>query len=150
MTINPKYLATTGAYIGTVTITSGAPTRSSSTCVDMNIQRSQVALSFTPNPVYAQAPAADGTRWTFQVRLDEQAGTGTEITSLKINGTDYSRQVAAFFGGTHLDAQGSLQAGLRAGGTLAAGDQYFELTGTDDGSGQTWYKSGTVQFLPPQ
>jgi len=125
ITIDPKYMSASAVYTGTVTITSGAADpQFINLRVDMNVQRSQVALSFTPNPVAAQAPALDGTRWAFQVELDEQAGNGTTITSLKINGTDYSKSIASFFGATHLDANGSLQAGLRAGG-LAGGNQYF-------------------------
>jgi hypothetical protein len=147
ITIDPKYLTGTGAYTSTVTITSGAAgPQFINVRVDMTVQRSQVALSFSPNPVSAQPPGPDGTRWTFQVRLDEQAGVGTRITSMKINGADYSRSIAGFFGGDHLDAGGSLQATLRASGAFAQGDQYFEFTGIDDGSGQTWYRSATVQF----
>jgi hypothetical protein len=147
--IDPKYLVSTGSYISTVTLTSGAADpQFINVRVDMSMQRSQVAVSFSPNPVRAQPPDPDGTRWTFQMRLDEQAGVGTRLASLKINGTDYTQAIVGFFGSTHLDARGSLQTTVRATGALAQGDQYFEFTGVDDASGQTWYRSATVQFQP--
>jgi hypothetical protein len=147
--VDPKYLANTGTYLGTVTLTSGAADpQFINVRVEMTIQRSQVAVSFSPNPVPSQPPDADGTRWVFQVRLDEQAGAGTRLASLKINGRDYSQSIAGFFGSTHLDAYGSLQAGLHASGAFAQGDQYFEFTGLDDASGQTWYRSATIRFQP--
>ena len=147
ITVDPKFLTASGAYNSTVTISSGAADpQFINVRVDMTFQRSQVSLSFSPNPVPAQIPGPDGARWIFQVRLDEQAGSGTRITGMKINGTDYSRSIAGFFGGFLWRAAGSLQATLRGSGAFALGDQYFEFTGVDDGSGQTWYKTATVQF----
>jgi hypothetical protein len=146
--IDPQYLAKTGTYTSTVTITSGAADpQFLNVKVEMTVQRSVVAVSFTPSTVFAQPAAEDGARWNFQVKLEEKAGVGTTITGLRINGTDYSSSIEAFFGGTHLDGNSSLTASLRGSGVFAAGDQYFEVTGTDDGSGQSWYQSATVRFL---
>jgi lysyl endopeptidase len=148
--IDPKYFDRAGSFTSTITITSGAAgPQFINIRVDAAVQRSTVAISFTPDPVVEQPPDSDGTRWVFAVKLQERSGVATRITGLKINGTDYSQFITEWFGTDRLDASGTLQATLRASGVFPRGDQYFEFTGQDENSTQSWFQAVTVQFAAP-
>jgi hypothetical protein len=99
-----------------------------------------VLASVTP----ANVTASGGT-WSFQLQLAETAGVATHATALKIDGTDYSANIAAWFGTNHIAANGTIQASLQASG-LPVGTQYFEFWGADEASGQTWYRVATATF----
>jgi len=83
--------------------------------------------------------------WSFQIQLAETAGVATHLTALKMDGTDFSANIAAWFGTNHIAAMGAIQAALRASG-LAGGPHYFEFWGVDDASGQTWYRVASATF----
>jgi len=62
---------------------------------------------------------------------------------MRLNGADYSPDIAAWFGTAQIAANAAIQAPLSAAG-LSPGAQYFEFEGIDDSSGQTWYRTATV------
>src|SRR5262249_21290936 len=82
--------------------------------------------------------------------LTEKGGTPTTLTSLTIDGEDYSDHLADFFGTTNLPANGTLTAALGASGfdTLPA-DIVFAFSGVDP-DGDKWTQKLTITFMPEQ
>jgi hypothetical protein len=140
--VDPSQLAQPGTYTSTVTILAGAaaPQYINVTAV-VTIDQSNVTAAVTPNPV-----VQSGGTWSFQIRLQETAGVGTQITGVKFNGTDYSSSIASWFGSTQIAANGTITAPLSGSGRFPAGDQYFEFWGIDTASGTTWYRTAVVTF----
>ncbi|MGH9718768.1 MAG: BACON domain-containing protein [Bryobacteraceae bacterium] len=149
VSVDPKYFKSDGTFTGTVTITSGSAAPQFVTVrVDMRYNRSAVAASVTPSPVVEQAADADGARWFFALRLEESAGVATRLTSLKINGVDYSSRIVEWFGTDRIAAGGNIQARLKMANLFVPSEQSFEFVGVDDGSGQTWSRTISARFLP--
>jgi hypothetical protein len=141
LSVDPAQLAQPGQYSSTVTILSGAaPPQFINVTATASVDQSNVAASISPSPVYQS-----GGLWSFAIQLAETAGAATRVTTLRLNGTDYSAYIPAWFGTNHIAANGVIEAPLKAAG-LAPGDQYFEFEGTDDASGQTWYRVATVSL----
>ena len=118
--------------------------------VESVVDRSNVTVTAAPNPVYEQAPDASGLRFAFGLRVAESAGVATRLVSMKINGEDYTPQIERLFGATRVPANGALQANIKANVPYAPSEQYIELGGVDEGSGQRWYRTVSVRFLPAQ
>lgn len=145
--VNAKMLTQARTYVGTVTIFSGAaPPQFVNVRVTMKVDISNVVASATPNPV---KQGSDGL-WSYTIQLQETAGVATHLTRLRIDGRDYTGQIAAWFGSDELAAGGTLQAPLRSKVLVAPATQTVEVGGTDDASGKTWDRVFTVSLLPPQ
>jgi hypothetical protein len=141
LAVDPAQLAQSGQYSSTVTILSGAaPPQFINVTATASVDQSNVAASISPNPVFQ----SDG-QWSFKIRLAETAGAATRVTALRLNGTDYTGDIANWFGTARIAANASIEAPLHASG-LPPGDQYFEFEGVDDASGQTWYRVATVSL----
>ena len=65
---------------------------------------------------------------------------------MKFNGTDYTANIAAWFGTDQIAANGAIVAPLHGSGVFPHGDQYFEFWGVDEASGQPWYRVAAVTF----
>ena len=140
--VDPSKFDQPEEYSSTVTILSGAAApQFINVNVNVSASKSNVQASINPNPV-----VQSGGLWNFTVQLVEMGGAATTVTGLKVNGTDYSSNIAGWFGTNHLDANGEIDAPLSATGRFPAGIQYFEFFGVDDVSGQTWYRTATVRF----
>jgi uncharacterized protein (TIGR03437 family) len=122
----------------TVTVNVTVPTTSSA-----------VIPSINPNPVFQSTPDAQGYSWFYTVQLSEVAGTSTTLTGFTINGTDYSSNIAAFFGTSTIPANGTLSASLREAGVTVPATRTFGFTGKD-ASGRTWTQQTAAEFLGPQ
>jgi lysyl endopeptidase len=141
VTVDPAQFDEPGQYASTVTVLSGsAQPQFLNVTVKVAAAQSNVAASITPS-VVNQA----GGRWSFTIRLSETAGADTRLTSLKMNGADYSAAIAGWFGGDAIPAKGSIEAPLEGSGRFPAGAQYFEFWGVD-ANGQHWYRTTTVEF----
>jgi len=139
LAVDPAQLAQPGRYSSTVTILSGAaPPQFIDVTATATVSESNVVASISPNPAYR----SNGL-WSFTVQLSETAGVSTRVTAMRVNGTDYSPDVAAWFGTAKIAANATIQAPLTAA-SLSPGVQYFEFEGIDDSSGQTWYRTATV------
>jgi hypothetical protein len=142
ITADATQLGQPGQYTSTVTILSGAaPPVFINVTATVRLDQSNVIPTITPNPV-----VQSGGQWSFQIGLQETAGTGTRVSGLKVNGTDYSTSINDWFGTTHIAANGAIVAPLHGTGIFPAGDQYFEFWGVDDGSNIPWYRVTTVTF----
>jgi len=108
---------------------------------------SSVAASVTPNPVYQQAPNANGATFFFTVKLNETAGVGTTVTGFTFGGVSYAGSIASFFGSTTLPAHGTLSASLQVGNIAVPSAATMVFTGRDS-SGATWSQQIVVSFLP--
>jgi hypothetical protein len=140
--VNLPPLTRPGQYTSTVTILSGAADpQYIDVTATVSVNQSNVVASIAPNPVTQNAGS-----WSFTVQLAETGGAATRVTSLKIDGTDYSSAIKSWFGTDHIDANGSIQAPLQTSGVFPTGTQYFEFWGVDDVSGQQWYRVATVMF----
>jgi hypothetical protein len=107
----------------------------------MTLDQSNVVASISPRQVQQTSG-----QWSFTIRLAETAGAATRITSIKLNGTDYSSNIKSWFGTDRIAAKGTIEAPLQGEGKFPAGAQYFEFSGMDEGSGQHWYRTATVTF----
>jgi subtilase family serine protease len=108
---------------------------------------SAVTPSVTPNPVYQQAPDANGATFFFTIQLNETAGVATTVTGLTLNGTSYAGSIAGFFGSATMPAHGALSANLKAASIPVPSSVSMIFTGRD-ASGATWTRQIAVSFLP--
>ena len=108
---------------------------------------SNVVLSVTPNPVYQQAPSANGATFSFTIQLNETAGVDTTVTGIAIGGVSYAASIVKFFGSAALPAHGSLSASLQAVDIPVPSSMAMVLTG-QDASGAPWTQQIAVSFLP--
>jgi len=143
VTIDPSQFDQPQQYTSTVTILSGAapPQFLNVTAVVLGPQ-SNVVETLTPNPVYQS-----GGQWSFTIQLAETAGVATQVTAMKINGTDYSSSIKSWFGTDHISGSVAISAPLQAPGSFPSGTQYFEFWGMDNVSGQRWYRVATVSLM---
>ena len=142
ITVDPSKLTPAGKYASTVTILSGAAAPVFvNVAATVTLAQSNVVASVSPNPV-----SQSGGQWSFTIKLAETGGAATQVTAIKLNGTDYSSSIATWFGTNEIPANGSIQAPLSGTGTFPKGDQYFEVWGVDDSGGQHWYRVLTVTF----
>jgi hypothetical protein len=142
--IDPRMIQQAGTYAGTVTILSGAaPPQFVNVHAVMTVDISNVIPSVDPDPV---KQGSDGL-WSYTIRLQENAGVGTQMTRLRIDGRDYTGQIANWFGSTRLAAGGALEAPLKAQVFSVPTTQTIEIWGIDDGSGKNWYREFTVSLL---
>lgn len=118
------------------TVSIGTPTVSSA-----------VTLTVNPNPVFQQAPDANGATFAFTITLTETAGVDTTLTGFTFNGQSYSTSIASFFGSTTLPGHGTSSASLKAAKISVPSSAVVAFTGRD-GSGKTWSKQVTVSFQP--
>jgi subtilase family serine protease len=121
---------------GSATVSLGSPAAASA-----------VTASVTPNPVYQQAPDANGNTFAFTIQLTETAGVATTVTGLTLNGVSYAGSIAAFFGSAALPAHGALSASLKAANIAVPSSVAMVFTGRD-ASGATWTRQIAVPFLP--
>jgi hypothetical protein len=144
ITINPSMLNQAGTYAGTVTILSGAaPPQFINVNATIKMDISNVVASASPNPVQQ---GSDG-YWSYTVQLKESAGVSTQLTRMRIDGRDYTSDIASWFGSTQLPAGGTLQAPLKANVFAVPDNQIFEIWGVDNASGKNWYRSLTVSLI---
>ena len=108
---------------------------------------SAVTASVTPNPVYQQAPDANGATFSFTVQLQETAGVSTTLTGFTFDGMSFGRSLASFFGSSTLPAHGTLTANLKAGNIPVPSSVVLVFTGKD-ASGAAWSQQIVVPFLP--
>ena len=110
--------------------------------------RSSVVPSINQNPVFQQAPDAQGNSWRFMLTLTEEAGIGATLTDFTINGTSHASQIASLFGSAAIPARGSLSAAYGMSGLSVPTTVVFGFTGTD--AGGTWTSQLVVPFSGPQ
>ncbi len=113
------------------------------------VATSAVIPSISPNPIYQETPDAQGYSWFYTIQLAEVAGVGTTLTGFTINGTDYSSQIASFFGTAAIPANGTIAATRRAQGLSVPLQAVFSFSGRDAG-GHTWTQQAQATFLGPQ
>jgi hypothetical protein len=106
-------------------------------------------VSVTPNPVYQQAPDANGATFSFTVQLSETAGVATTVTGFTFDGVSFASSIEQFFGSTTLPAHGTLTANLKAGNIAVPSSVVMIFTGQDS-SGAAWSQQIAVPFLPKQ
>jgi uncharacterized protein (TIGR03437 family) len=136
-TITASYGASNGfsASSGSVTVT-----------LSVSTGPSHVVPSVTPNPVFQQAPDADGYTFFYTLRLSEIAGNATTLTGFTIAGTDHSSDIPSWFGSGSIPANGTIAASVRSQiGTLPV-NRVYTFSGTD-ASGSQWTQQITVPFL---
>jgi hypothetical protein len=140
--VDGSMFAQPGQYSSTVTILSGAADPQYIN-VTVNATTAQSDVVATITPAHVVRTAAGG--WSLTVKLAETAGVATTLSSVKVNGVDYSSSIQNWFGTAKIPANGSITAPLSGTGTFPPGTQFFEFTGVD-ASGQHWYRETTVNF----
>lgn len=149
VSVNPAYLNSADTYAGTVTILSGAaPPQYINVGVDMSLLVSKVVITANPNPVLP-VQGTNGQVWAVSLKLQETNGVATTLTGFRINETDYSSQIGAWFKTANISADGSIAATISTSGLVAATNEYFEFFGTDPASGKTWSQQLVVSFAAP-
>jgi len=142
ITVDPSWFKQPDRYTSTVTLLSGAAApQYINVTADARIPQSNITVTISPNPV-----TLSGGLWSFSVQLSEGNGVATQLTSLKINGVDYTSSIPTFFGTSAIPANGAITAPLSAPSTFLTGTQYFEFLGADAANSQDWYRVATVVF----
>lgn len=109
---------------------------------------SAVVVSINSNPVFEQAPDANGNQWPYTLTLTEEAGIATTLTGFTINGK--AANIATAFGSAKIPARGSLVSKNLGFATLTVPTTVtFGFTGTDAG-GHQWTQQFSVPFSAPQ
>ena len=109
---------------------------------------SSVVVSIDQNPVFQQAPDANGNQWAFTLTLTEEAGVGTTLTGFTINGK--ATGIVTAFGSANIPALGSLSSKNLGFATLTVPTTVnFEFTGKD-ASGHQWTQQFSVPFSATQ
>jgi subtilase family serine protease len=127
----------------------GASSAAATIAVAPPTATSAVVVSVTPNPVYQQAPDANGATFDFTIQLTETAGVATTLTGFTFGGASFANSIAAFFGSTTLAAHGTLSTTLKAGNIAVPSSVTIVFTGRD-ASGAMWAQQIAVQFLAAQ
>jgi uncharacterized protein (TIGR03437 family) len=112
----------------------------------VNVEKQgNVKIAFVPPSVNR---SSDG-NYYYQAELTETGGVGVTFTKLLVFGTDYTSDIANWFGAASIPAFGTLSGNFIAScGCAPPWDGVWQLSGTDaNGNSNTW--SGTVHFLPP-
>jgi uncharacterized protein (TIGR03437 family) len=112
-------------------------------------RNSAVAISSDQNPVFQHAPDAQGNAWTLTLTLTEDAGIGTTLTGITIDGVNYTSQISSLFGGAAIAPGGSISAGIGFKGVTVPKTVVFVFTGVD-ASGATWTNQISLPFQGPQ
>ena len=110
---------------------------------------SAVTLTVTPNPVYQQAPDANGATFSFTVQVQETAGVATTLTGLSFDGLSFAGLLTRVFGGTTLAPHGTLTANLKAGNVPVPSSLPLMVSGRD-ASGASWAQQVMISFQPAQ
>jgi uncharacterized protein (TIGR03437 family) len=102
-----------------------------------------VVISFDQNPVFQT-----GSNWRFVVTLTEEAGVGTGLTAMTINGKNYD--IASTFGSTSLPPNGSVSSrNLSVAGLRVPANVAFTFAGVD-ANGASWSQQLSLPFAGPQ
>jgi uncharacterized protein (TIGR03437 family) len=147
ISVDPTMLTSAGTIQGAVTVSSASTSVSVGVQATVTISRSNVVLTATPNPVYQQAPDSNGYSWFYTIRATESSAVDTTLTGFKIDGIDYSSQIASFFGSTTLSRNSSLAASLRTKDITPPLNRTFELDGIDAINNRPWQAVVVVPFL---
>jgi hypothetical protein len=116
---------------------------SATTAMALNnpMEASSVGVFVTPNPVYEQT----GGIWMYTITLKESAGGATTLTGYKVNGADFSSQLANF-GATQIGPYGVLEGAFRLPTVVTPpASLIIEIDGTDVKG--PWVKQTSVIFL---
>jgi uncharacterized protein (TIGR03437 family) len=135
-TITASYSASNGfgASSGSVTVT-----------LSVSTVPSHVVPSVTPNPVFQQAPDANGYSFSYAVRLSEIAGTATTLTGFTVDGGDYSSLIPTLFG-ANIPANGTVWVSVKAPLTALPVNHVYTFRGMD-ASGAMWNQQVTATLL---
>ncbi|MCW5983339.1 MAG: trypsin-like peptidase domain-containing protein [Bryobacteraceae bacterium] len=147
VSVDPAALRTPGTFTGAITLNAGASSQTVQARVEVAVTRSNVTASLDPDPVYEEAPDSDGYAWFYEVRVRETAGVETRLTQFRIDGTDYSGNITAWFGTDRIPAYGTISAGLRTRGLTPPANRAFDFAGVDPGTGVGWNRQITGRFL---
>jgi hypothetical protein len=140
ISVDPTQFDQPDQYTGTVTILSGAaPPQFINVTAAVQQAQSNVVASVTPSTV-----TQSNGLWSFTIRLSETGGAATHLTAMKINGTDYSANIAGWFGTDQIASRSAIQAPLQAPASFPLGTYYIEFWGADVTTGLTWYRTAAV------
>jgi Viral BACON domain/Trypsin-like peptidase domain len=144
VTVNPAYFLQTETYTTPLTLLSGAaPPVYVNVNVKMVINTSNVVASAIPATV-----SQSGNSWTLTLALQETNGSATTLTSMRIDGVDYTASIGSFFGSNRIPANGLITATVHTSGLTPPVTKFFEFFGKDVLSGATWYRMVPVTFNP--
>lgn len=111
-------------------------------------QNSAIQIIVEPREVGEESPNNDGNRWFYRLTLKELAGFLSTITTLTINGEDYSGQIRTLFGGNNtVPAFGSLSANMSYRGVTAPFELKIVISGADSGT-YRWTQDIVVPLYP--
>jgi hypothetical protein len=134
--IKPELIANRAGLVRTrLDVASGNNGRAIPVDADVVVIPSSVTLAAKVN---SAAPGSD-CRYELALNLQERGGIDTTLTSLRINGDDYTGQIANWFGTAQLNANAAAGANLKICGPVNVNAPYeLVIGGRDAGSGRSW------------
>lgn len=104
-----------------------------------------------PSDVIVDAKATtletnDNCRYRLDLALNERGGIATTLTTLRINGEDYTDLIGRWFGSTELGPRGALSTSLKVCWPGRLDSYRITIAGRDSGSGRTWSNSTLIDF----
>ncbi len=150
LVVSPSAFPAAGTYTSSLSVVVGAaaPVVIPVT-VTVSGNQPHVTIAITPNPVPESTPDSSGYAWFYSIELTETTGVATNVTQFQILGTDYSSQIAQFFGSTTLSAFASLTASVRMKNLVPPVSGTIQLGGADVSSGTPWSASQTISLIGP-
>ncbi len=146
VSLDPTAFRNTGRYTAAITVRSDSLILANvAVTVDIGLSQSAVAAAITPDPIYQQAPDAEGFSWFYTVQLDEKAGVDARITRILIDGVDYTNRIQEWFGADRIAAFSSVRVSLRARDLAVPLQRVFEFSGSD-ANGLAWIARATGRF----
>lgn len=158
LTVIPELLSAPGKHRTTVTVSLNAlpqwatQPRPVSFEVETEMTSTQPVVSavISPNPVIETPPNSKGFNFRFTLRLAESAGLEARITSLRMDGQDYSARIQQMLGTDRIAPGGVIEKEIEGYLEPSPNERVFEFEGWSPATGARWSAKATARFLPAQ
>jgi hypothetical protein len=158
LAVIPEFLKAPGKHRATVTVSLNASpqwaTQPRPVTFDVEVDKAStqpvVSAAINPNPVIETPVNSKGYNFRFTLRLEESAGVEARITSLKMDGQDYSARLQQILGTDRISPGGAVEKVIEGYMEPSPNERLFEVEGWSPATGARWSAKATARFLPAQ